>query len=284
MIRALNESEFDRYIGFASELALDPAHSGYPTYADGIKTKADFIESARRTLCDERDGVLLYERNGRVCGWIEYFSEPDDKYLQTKAFCIESGTREALDEFIAFAREKFPDFELLLGFPAENTEAVSALDAHGFERLEESFNNALDYENYEPKPDDERVVEITRENYPLFAELHSQHDCDMYWTAERILAKLDDWRIFAYIERGKALGAVYFRPDSETLSEIFGIDFDKGVYSGEAFRLLLTAVLNFDKKRGAKHMLFFTEEHEQTDAIACGFRLVGKYICFKVQL
>lgn len=283
MLRSLNENEFDRYIDFAYELALDPTRSGYPTYTDGIKTKADFIEASKRALADARDGILLYERDGKVCGWIRYFTEPDEKYLQTAAFNIEIGTRDALHDFIAFARERFPGFDLHLGFPEENSEAVSELESLGFERIEESCNNALDYENYELRPEDEHVIEITRENYPLFATLHTQDEDYMYWTAKRILAKLDDWKIFAYVEGGKALGAVYFRSFPE-LSEIFGIDFEGGVYSGEMFRLLLASALNYDKKHGAKHMVFFCEEQEQSDAIAAGFRLVGKYVCYKAKL
>ena len=281
MLRAISESEFDRYIDFAYELALDLTRSGYPTYTDGIKTKADFIEHSKRSLADERDGILLYERDGKVCGWIRYFTEPDEKYMQTDAFNIESGTREALHEFIAFARERFPGFDLHLGFPEENTEAVSTLEALGFGRIEESYNNALDYETYEIRPEDEHVVEITRENYPLFAALHTQDD--MYWTAERILPKLDEWKIFAYIEDGRAIGAVYFRSFPE-LSEIFGMDFEGDVYSGEMFRILLASALNYEKKRGTKHMVFFCEEQEQTDALAAGFRYVGKYVCYKSKL
>ena len=281
MIRYLKESEFDLYIDFAYELALDLTRSGYPTYTDGIKTKEDFIERAKRYLADERDGILLYERNGRVCGWIMYFTEPEEKYLQTGAFNIESGTKEALDEFITFARENFPGFDLHLGFPAENTEAVSALEALGFEKIEESYNNALDYETYALRPEDERVIEITRENYPIFAALHTQDD--MYWTAERILPKLDDWKIFAYIEGGKALGAVYFRSFPE-LSEIFGMDFEGGVHNSDLFRKLLASALNCDKKLGTKHMVFFCEEQEQADALAAGFRYVGKYVCYKSKL
>jgi hypothetical protein len=283
MLRAISESEFDRYIDFAYELALDLTRSGYPTYTDGIKTKADYIEHSKRSLADERDGILLYERDGKVCGWIQYFTEPEEKYMQTDAFNIESGTREALHEFIAFARERFPGFDLHLGFPEENTEAVSTLEALGFERIEESYNNALDYETYEIRPEDEHVVEITRENYPLFAALHTQDEDYMYWTAKRILAKLDDWKIFAYIEGGKALGAVYFRSFPE-LSEIFGIDFEGDVYRGDMFRILLASALNYDKKHGAKHMVFFCEDQEQPDAIAAGFRLVGKYVCYKAKL
>ena len=117
MLRSLNENEFDRYIDFAYELALDPTRSGYPTYTDGIKTKADFIEHSKRSLADERDGILLYERDGKVCGWIRYFTEPDEKYMQTDAFNIESGTRDALHEFIASRAKGSPASICILASP-----------------------------------------------------------------------------------------------------------------------------------------------------------------------
>ena len=47
MLRILEEDEFDKYIDFAYELATDPAKSGYPTYADGIKTKERFVKSSQ---------------------------------------------------------------------------------------------------------------------------------------------------------------------------------------------------------------------------------------------
>ena len=42
--------EGETYIDFAYELALDPSRSGYPTYADGIKTKEDFAEQPWRDM------------------------------------------------------------------------------------------------------------------------------------------------------------------------------------------------------------------------------------------
>ena len=42
MLLPLQEKDFDKYIDFAYELALDPARSGYPAYFDGVKTREDF--------------------------------------------------------------------------------------------------------------------------------------------------------------------------------------------------------------------------------------------------
>ena len=62
--------EGESYIDFAYELALDPSRSGYPTYADGIKTKEDFADTCISGLTREDRQVLLYLEDGAVSGWI----------------------------------------------------------------------------------------------------------------------------------------------------------------------------------------------------------------------
>lgn len=285
MLRSLRPEEFDRYLDFAYALACNLTRSGFPTYADGVKTREDFIRMSRRALTDDTEEILLFEQEGKVSGWIHYFVIPEDRYLQTCAFCIEEGTREALAEFINFARERFPGYACYLGFSTENTEATAALDGWGWERIEESYCDALDFASYELQAEHPDVLGVTKDNYPLFAALHDQKT-DMYWNTERIYEALDQWGIFLLLRDGseKAAGAIYYRLwDDTSMSEIFGVDYPGGVYDGEVYRMLLTAVLNAEKRRGVRHMVCFHEQEEQPDALACGFRCVSPYVCFKKQ-
>ena len=282
MLKRLEEQDFERYAEFAYELALDTTKSGYPTYTDGVKTKEDFFDRFRKAFSRDNEEILLFERGGKVTGWIHYYHLPDDRYLQACSFCIAEGMDEAIAEFTAFARENFPGCELYLGFPEENREAVTALVSGGFTCIEESYNDILDFASYEPHPESENVVPITKKNYKPFAELHAQHK-DMYWNSERILNAIDEWSIFALLRNGKAVGAVYLRKDEAT-PEIFGIDFEDGVYDSAVYRALLTAMLNDCKRQGAQHLFFFNDEDSQPDALACGFRYVGKYVCYKTVL
>lgn len=283
MLKKLEKQDFDRYVEFAYELALDMTRSGYPTYADGIKTKTDFIDRACKAFSRDGEEILLFERDGKTAGWIHYYHFPEDHYLDTCSFCVAGGMGQALAEFIAFARERFSGSELYLGFPKENTEAVAVLDTCGFERIEERYNDVLDLDHYTLRPENRDVIPITRDNFRLFADIHSQHNDDMYWNSERILEAIDEWRIFVLLRKGKTVGAIYFSGD-ESMSEIFGIDFPNDVYDSGAYRALLTAALNDCKRTGVKHMVFFHDEASQSDALACGFRCVGGYVCFKTKL
>lgn len=283
MLKRLQEQDFDRYVDFAYELALDMTKSGYPTYADNIKTKDDFVTRARKSFSTSTEDILLFEQDGKTAGWIHYFYLPEDHYLDTCAFCIASGTEEALTEFIAFAREHFPGSELYLGFPKENTEAVTMLKASGFDCIEESYNDAVDFEEYTLQPEDAGILPITRENYELFSVLHSRNDQDMYWNSARILDAIERWRIYVCLRNGETAGAIYFM-DDKSMPEIFGVDFPGNVYDSSVFRALLVAALNCCKQSGAKHMIFFNESASQADAVACGFRCIGKYVCFRAAL
>ncbi|MCM1194089.1 MAG: hypothetical protein NC123_19565 [Butyrivibrio sp.] len=283
MLKKLKEQDFDRYVEFAYELASDMTKSGYPTYADNIKTKEDFIARSRKAFSTDNEEILIFERDGITAGWIHYFYLPEDRYLDTCAFCIASGMKEALDEFIAFAGEHFPGSDLYLGFPGENREAVAALEARNFDCIEESYNDAMDFENYEIQPEDKGILSVKRENYKLFSALHCQNDSDMYWNSARILDTIDRWQIYVCLREGKAAGAIYFMKDA-LMPEIFGVDFLNGAYDSGIYRALLTAALNDGKRSGARHMIFFNERKSQADAIACGLRCIGEYVCFKKTL
>lgn len=283
MLKRLDEQYFDQYIEFAYELALDTTKSGYPTYTDGIKTKTDFIERSRRAFSEDTEEILLFEQDESVTGWIHYRYLPEDQYVDTCAFCVSGSIKEALAEFIAFAEDHFPGSELYLGFPGENTEAVAALQDNGYECIEKSYNDVIAFSDYALRPENEGITPISRENYELFSKLHSQADQDMYWNSSRILNALENWKIFVYRRNGKTAGAIYFM-DDKFMPEIFGIDFPEDIYDSGAYRALLTAALNDAKRSGAAHMVFFQESEAQLDALACGFRCVGEYVCFKVLL
>lgn len=283
MLKTLLEQDFDKYADFAYELALDMTKSGYPTYADGIKTKEDFITRSREAFSADTEEILLFEQNGTTAGWIHYYYLPEDRYLSTCAFCAASGMKEALTEFIDFAREHFPGSELYLGFPGENAEAVTMLESGGFDCIEESYNDAIAFEDYTLQPEDNGIISISRENYELFSVLHSQTDYDMYWTSARILEAIDRWRIYVCLRAEKTAGAIYFM-DDKFMPEIFGVDFPNDIYDSAVYRALLAAALNDGKRSGARHMIFFNERESQADAVACGLRCIGAYVCYKIML
>lgn len=273
------QEEGETYIDFAYILSQDPSRSGYPTYTDGIKTKADFTEACRRGLTRDNRRVLLYLENGIVSGWIQFFFEEDSRYLQTDIFNISGSIPVALQEFSLYCEENFPGYTLYLGFPGENTSAVRCLEDEGWMCLERSWNDVLSFENYQLKEEKGDIVKVTRENFVDFRCLHQPVEGDMYWNCSRLLDCLDEWAIWMYYDRGKPEAAVYFR-DEEILCEIFGVDFAGNSYDEEIFCRLVRKALNECFLQGKKYMVFFNDEETQRSALRLGFNCVGEYVLY----
>ena len=283
MLRPIKEAEFDRYIDFAYELALDPARSGYHVYYDGMKTREDFVSRARKALERPGEDVLLFEEDGEVEGLIAFEHPEEEHYLHTFIFSIRRDTGTALAEFLDYCRERWPGFLLDLGFPAENVEATSWLEGQGIPCNERSWNFLLNLDRYKPLPEPSGVKRITAENFEEFAAVHRQIQEDMFWNCERVRAALNRWVIFVTGE-GETAGEVLMTLDGKPHEEIFALEFVDGQSHDEAFQALLTAALNLLKAHGTKWLTFFVDEGcPQGETLkALGFRLVGTFICHRL--
>lgn len=278
LIRPTKE-EAEEYIGFAYELALDPARSGYPTYTDGIKSKDDFIDLCRRGLTRDDRRVLLYLEDGIVSGWIQFFYEEESHYLQTDVFNISGSIPHAMSEFSAYCEENFPGYARYLAFPGENTSAICFLTDAGWKCLERSYNDVLFFKKYRTQPENNRIIKVDRENFADFRHLHQPIEGEMYWNCDRLLASLDTWEIWIYYDKGEPQAAVYYT-DEESLCEIFGVDFAGNIYDEDVFCQIVSRALNECKRRGKKYMVFFNDEETQHGALRLGFTCVGEYVLF----
>ena len=107
LIKATLE-DIKKYGEFAYSLALNPAKSCYPTYADGIKTKTDFFKAAEGAIAKETYELLLFSMDGNIEGWISYYWIPEDKYLQLYEFNISRGAK--------LLKQNLPDIRLISVF------------------------------------------------------------------------------------------------------------------------------------------------------------------------
>lgn len=284
MLRICTEQEYRKYADFAYELALDQSKSGYPTYSDGIKTKAMFLERSEKAFSRNTEDILLFEYDGSVEGWIHYYYLPEDHYLSTVSFNIRSHTEQALREFLELAQRQFKGYDLFLGYAKDNKKAVDFLLMNEFICIEEAYNNTAFLNRYEPVETSDRIVRITKDNFKFFRTLHSKSEADMYWNSDRIYADMDDWIIFAEIDHGEAIGSVYYMTADDGWFEIFGIDMIENVLNPVVFRELLERALNTAKELNGKYMTFFCDEKEQEIVSELGFECVGEYVCYKKHL
>lgn len=284
MLKQCTQEEYRKYADFAYQLAADPSRSGYPSYSDGIKTKAMFLERAEKAFSRETEDILLFEYEGVTEGWIHYYTIPADLYISTVSLNIAVHTDQALEEFLAFLQARFPGYMLYLGFSKKNTQAIGFLQAQGFSCIEEDYNNTALVHQYVPVETSEQIVRISQDNYALFCALHRIAEKEMYWNCERIRAELDNWVIFARLQDGETVGCVYYMIDDDGWFEIFGIDLKDDVFDAALFRELLCAALNAAKALGGTYMTYFCSEAERAAVQAVGFTCVDAYVCYKKTL
>ncbi|MBR3841086.1 MAG: hypothetical protein IKM20_08125 [Erysipelotrichales bacterium] len=281
MLRICSEQEYKKYVEYVYTIAVDQSKSGYPTYSDGIKTKELFLERSSKAFVRDNENILLFEYEGKVEGWIHYYYLAEDHYLSTVSFNIDVHTEEALQEFCAYAYKHFKGYDLFLGYSKDNKKAVNYLSAHGFECIEDDFNNTAFLDKYEPLKVYDDVTRITRDNYELFRVLHSKIEGDMYWNSDRIYEDIDNWVIFVKVYGGDTLGSVYYMIDDDGWYEIYGIDMKDNVYNANCFKALLVKALNTAKELDGKFMTFFCDKEGQDIVKELGFECVGEYVCFK---
>lgn len=284
MLRTCTKDDFLKYSDFAYELATDLTKSSYPTYCDGIKTKAMFVERSLKAFERDTEDMFLFEHEGKVQGVIHYSWIPEDNYLSINSFNINEATEVALTEFLEYVGGKFKGYDLFMGFPAENKAAVETLSARGFELVGDDYNDTAHLDKLDNFQVSDKIIAIDKDNFESFRKLHDQIDGDMYWNSERMFEALENWRIFVREEAGEPQGAVYYTTAKGDWYEIFGIDINKGGYDSYLFKELINAALADAKSRGGRVMTFFCDEEGEADAKECGFECVGKYLCFESHL
>lgn len=187
MLIKASVEDIEKYGDLVYHLALDPKKSSYPTYADGIKTKSDFLSDAQGAATKEHDELLLFYIDGKVEGWISYYWIPKEKYLQLTGLHINRGTKHALSQLLELLEKKFVGFTAYFGFPSENQEATQALAERSFQCIERDWNHLLSLAEYSSVRCSELVEAITRDNYDLFRTVY--HDNGAYGTPNASLRR-----------------------------------------------------------------------------------------------
>lgn len=270
--------DIEKYGNMVYELALNPAKSGYPTYADGIKTKEDFLERAAKAAAEEDSELLLFALDGNIEGWITYFWIPGDEYLQLTGCNINLGLEQALGELLALLESRFKGYTLYFGFPFENQDAVRFLQSHGFQCIEKEWNHSFFFDSYHPMKQVQNIEKISDNNFHKFRAVYHTSP-ETYWNCDRILETLDNWTIFVYNE-GETPAATVFLQGIQGHYEIFGMNFADGEFHENIFRELMVASLNECKRVNAKFMTYFCQDKEKHILSTLGFRCVGQYVLY----
>ncbi|MBR4081852.1 MAG: hypothetical protein IKK21_08725 [Clostridia bacterium] len=271
MIRRVTAGKLPALADAFWDCAMDLTRSGYPTYTDGVKTRADFDAYLSRACQADWGEVLVYEHGGAVCGLIAV-DIVDDAYVSLHVCLCRTHSQEMLAELLRRLSGEHAGKTLWFGFAPENAAYLGFAEEHGFAVLEESVNWIMPMNGTCPPAPG--VCAVTADD-PAFRRFW--RDPDMYWTAERIAANPAGWTLLVH-ERGAAAML-----DSGDTQEIFGFEYADG-FDETAFFALMQGCLHIAKVKGAAHMNYFASPEESAVMAALGFRRVSGYLCYERKL
>ncbi len=273
LVKAAKE-DIEQHIDFAYSLALDQTKSGYPLWSDGISTREEFVANVWKSYESKNRDILLFVADGVIEGWIQFFYIEDDRYLQTDGFLISSHTEQALAEFLEYAGTHFAGYDLYLGFPKRNANAVSFLQKRNCRLVEESYHNIFVFDGSALQTEADGIVRVTESNFSEFSKMH-QTDPETYWSSERIFSTLDEWLIYLLYREGVAVGYICARN-----GEVFSLGYRDNTFDKSAYKALVTVILRDFQAAGYKHMILFNDEESQSAALELGFSCVGEYVLY----
>ena len=274
LVKATKE-DIEQYMDFAYSLAMDQTKSGYPLWSDGVSTKEEFVERVWRSYESEDRDILLFLVDGAIEGWIQFFYIVEDRYLQTNGFLINSHTEQALTEFLEYAHVHFPGYDLYLGFPKRNIDAISALQKENCRLIQEAYHDIYVFDGSAIQVETDGIVRVTESNFSEFSKIY-QVDAETYWSAERIFKTLNEWLIYLLYRENIAIGYICVRN-----GDIVSLGYRDNTFDKSAYKALVTVILRDLQVAGYKKLIFFNDDEEsQSAALELGFSCVGVYVLY----
>lgn len=278
MLKRLTKKDFDLYLNEMYALALDFTNSCYPTFADGIKTKADFIKMLEKGLYKDTCPAFEFFYNEEMLGWIQLEVDINNSYVQLICFNVANHKELAVKEVMSWLEKDFKGFEICFGCSSKNEIGGYFLN-YSFHLVEELYQYKINLQEYNIVKLPSLVCRVTKKNYQEFCALHSLYDSEMYWNCERIFENFSQWEIYLYYENSIPIATIYTHINQD-LSEIYGIDFLNQAYSESVLEALILATLCSCKSYKVSHLMCLCEEKEKTIFNKLGFKFIDKYQCY----
>ena len=275
MLIKATKNDIEQYMDFAYSLAMDQTKSGYPLWSDGVSTKEEFVNRVWKSYESKDRDILLFVVDGAVEGWIQFFYWEEDRYLQTNGFLINSHTEQALTEFLEYASARFAGYDLYLGFPKRNTDAISALQKENCRLIQECYHDIYVFDGSDIQAETDGIVRVTESNFSEFSKIY-QVDSETYWSAERIFRTLNEWLIYLLYRENIAVGYICVRN-----GDIVSLGYGDNTFDKSAYKSLVTVILRDLQAAGYKKLIFFNDDEEsQSAALELGFSCVSEYVLY----
>ena len=182
---------FDKFESFINCLAEDPLYSD-PHFAH---SRNNLYGSVNK----KDEYAFAVEENGITEGIFVWLVIPEERFIEM----IIGFTKEEkiFSEMLAYMEEKYPGCQLDIVFNPLNLAISPPLKKRGaaFDPVQQK----MILTGCAPDASDSRIVLLSGEWEKQYCDLHRT---DTYWTAERVLAAQDRFRVLLAVEDGQVLG------------------------------------------------------------------------------
>lgn len=284
MLKTLGINEIDDAAELTWRLCSSPAARSYPLFQSLSEIKAEYC-----SRIDEKCSNLIgYYKNERLIGVLCYFYNPKELYLQTTSLAAAEDYNIVIDSFFSYISKNHAGYDVYAGVTAENIQVINSLQAFGYWQVEASSDMRLSKCNFIRQDISDNIVErVDRAHFYEYSEFHGTHFDNIYWNAERLREKLDDWYIFVSKEDGEIAGGL-FMMTYENAAEIFGMAMNNASEKYKAVTLLSKAIdVVFNEKSDIKNVIFFVDDKDNINlyaALECNFEVQGKYRCYTAKV
>ncbi len=222
MIIEINKKRLDEVCKYVFELNKLKEHQCRPFKNDIIL--GEITEKFTNLILHEDDKLLISTDNeSKINGVLGLFTELEDEYLQ--AFCgiyARENYQEVGREFLTYLEEEYKGMNMMFAFPKENIQGIELM-------INNNFNNIEDAIIYElttvikDRVGDVHIVDNESISKEQIINFYDEHQEDVYWTIDKVLADDNHWAMKHYIEDSKIVGSIYARIYNSYSAEIFGV-------------------------------------------------------------
>ena len=251
---------FEKYEDFIGELAADPSFSDPHFTFD----KDNLYGSSKR----RDEFAFVVSENGKTEGLFVWLVLPEDQYIEMIIGLTHN--EEAFSEMLSYMEKNYRGFQTDFVFNPLNTAVSRPLKARGA---------AFDPEQQKMLQDG-AVPEISTDQIELFSEKWTRQYCELhnketYWTAERVLADWDNFRVLLAVKEGQVQGYLDVTCSHE-VNEIYDLFVKPEAAQGCGAALLAKAI-----ELNGSHPLLVVVDVDATEEIelytAAGFhRMEGQ--------
>lgn len=275
MIRTCDSIDLDNAIEYSWYHQTNPQTQSYPKF----KSKSAFSKTLKNALC-----LADYNDENDIIGFGAFMVAEDARYIQTVAGIYTTAPFQGvLARFVAYLKNAFPGYQLLMDFPQSNQEALDGLDEFNAQLVDNCTVMLLDVERIPKlKQSTLHMEPLLESNEFRFKQHHDFVNPDIFWSADKIFRNKKPWFVFMELKNQDVVSSITLKKYNRIHAEVFSF-----YASMESAYEFLNRSVRYCADQGVEDIIFFVDTEDAialASATANGFKEQDHYYSFKLDL